>query len=212
MTICVGIVDYQMGNLRSVQKAVERIGFKTIVSGDRKELANVSHLILPGVGAFGDAMAELKKRNLISFLRDWAQSDKPFLGICLGMQLLFETSDEGGSHEGLAVLPGKVLRFEQPLNSPSIKIPHMGWNRVSSARSNDGMLAGISPDPFFYFVHSYFVQPKDDEIVWLRCEYGSTFCAAVRRGNLIATQFHPEKSQKDGLQLLTNFLSLKFEV
>ena len=208
MAVRVGIVDYQMGNLRSVQKAVEHIGYNTIVTGDLNELAQVSHLILPGVGAFGDAMAELKKRHLVAFLQEWAESEKPFLGICLGMQLLFETSQEGGSHEGLAILPGQVLRFEQPIGMPFMKIPHMGWNQVKTTRSNDELLANIHGDPFFYFVHSYYVKPTDEEVGWLQCNYGSTFCAAVRRDRLVATQFHPEKSQRDGLQLLTNFLRM----
>ncbi len=208
MAVRVGIVDYQMGNLRSVQKAVERVGYNAIVTGDLKELSQVSHLILPGVGAFGDAMAELKKRRLVAFLQEWAESAKPFLGICLGMQLLFETSQEGGSHEGLAILPGQVLRFEQPIGMPSMKIPHMGWNQVKTTRWNDELLSKIQGDPFFYFVHSYYVKPTDDEVVWLQCDYGSTFCAAVRRDRLVATQFHPEKSQRDGLQLLTNFLQM----
>jgi glutamine amidotransferase len=208
MAVRVGIVDYQMGNLRSVQKAVERIGYEGIVTGDCNELSQVSHLILPGVGAFGDAMSELKKRHLVLFLQEWAESEKPFLGICLGMQLLFETSQEGGSHEGLAILPGQVLRFHQTAGMPSIKIPHMGWNQVKTTRSNDELLANIQGDPFFYFVHSYYVKPTDEEMIWLQCEYGSTFCAAVRRDRLVATQFHPEKSQRDGLQLLTNFLKM----
>lgn len=208
MAVRVGIVDYQMGNLRSVQKAVERVGYNAIVTGDLKELSQVSHLILPGVGAFGDAMAELKKRRLVAFLQEWAESEKPFLGICLGMQLLFETSQEGGSHEGLAILPGQVLRFEQPIGRPSMKIPHMGWNQVKTTRSNDELLANIQGDPFFYFVHSYYVKPTDSDVGWLQCKYGSTFCAAVRRDRLVATQFHPEKSQRDGLQLLTNFLQM----
>jgi glutamine amidotransferase len=204
----VGIVDYQMGNLRSVQKAIERVGGSAIISGDHNELAKVTHLVLPGVGAFGDAMDELSKRDLIGFLRDWALTEKPFLGICLGMQLLFESSDEGGSHAGLGILPGKVARFEPNPLDPTFKIPHMGWNQVESTHTNDPMLLGITGKPYVYFVHSYYVQPASADVTWLRADYGNPFCAAVRRGNLLATQFHPEKSQRDGLQLIANFLKL----
>jgi len=204
----VGIVDYQMGNLRSVQKAIERVGGRAIISSDHNELANVSHLVLPGVGAFGDAMEELQKRDLVGFLRDWSLTDKPFFGICLGMQLLFESSDEGGSHEGLGILPGKVVRFERDLRDATFKIPHMGWNQVESTQPNDPMLSGITGKPYVYFVHSYYVQPASNDVTWLTADYGSPFCAAVRRRNLLATQFHPEKSQRDGLQLLANFLKL----
>jgi glutamine amidotransferase len=204
----VGIVDYQMGNLRSVQKAIERIGGNAIISCDHNELASVTHLVLPGVGAFGDAIEELRKRGLIEFLRDWALTEKPFLGICLGMQLLFESSDEGGAQAGLGILPGKVVRFEPDPLDPTFKIPHMGWNQVESSQPNDTMLSGITGKPYVYFVHSYYVQPASDDITWLKADYGRPFCAAVRRGNLLATQFHPEKSQRDGLQLLANFLTL----
>ena len=203
----VGIVDYQMGNLRSVQKAIERIGGNAIISSDPDELSCVTHLILPGVGAFGDAMAELHRRQLVEFLCSWSQSNRPFLGICLGMQLLFETSDEGGIHSGLGILPGKVVRFEAKAEQ-SLKIPHMGWNQVRSTWPNDSMLNGISGDPYVYFVHSYYVEPGNNDLIWLKADYGHSFCAAVRRGNLLATQFHPEKSQRDGLQLLANFMEL----
>ena len=205
----VGIVDYQMGNLRSVQKAIERVGGRAIISSDHNELSEVSHLILPGVGAFGDAIAELRRRQLVEFLREWSNTDKPFLGICLGMQLLFDTSEEGGLHEGLGILPGKVVRFDRNGQDDSFKIPHMGWNQVSSSVRTDTMFEGISGNPYVYFVHSYYVQPASQDLVWLTSDYGKPFCAAVRRGNLMATQFHPEKSQKDGLQLLANFLKMK---
>ena len=204
----VGIVDYQMGNLRSVQKAIEKIGGKAMISSDVDSLSKVSHLVLPGVGAFGDAMQELRNRDLIQVLQDWPTTGKPFLGICLGMQLLFETSEEGGLHSGLGILPGKVVRFERKERDPSFKVPHMGWNQVASADPCDPMLASITGNPYVYFVHSYYVKPADEEVTWLRADYGDPFCAAIRRGNLLATQFHPEKSQRDGLQLLANFLSL----
>ena len=207
----VGIVDYQMGNLRSVQKGIERVGGTAIITSDRNELSQVTHLILPGVGAFGDAIAELRNRNLVGFLQDWAKTTKPFLGICLGMQLLFDTSDEGGLHQGLGILPGTVARFDLQERHPDLKIPHMGWNQVTSTRPEDPMLSGMGTSPYVYFVHSYYVRPAEPQLTWLTADYGSPFCAAVRRGNLLATQFHPEKSQRDGLQLLANFLALRDE-
>ena len=207
MTVSVGIVDYQMGNLRSVQKGIEQTGNVATISSDPSELAKSTHLILPGVGAFGDAMMELKRRDLVGFIEDWASSAKPFLGICLGMQLLMESSSEGGDHEGLGILKGKVLRFEQPKGKPSIKIPHMGWNEVASMIPADPMLTGISSRPYVYFVHSYYVAPDDPADVWLQSEYGELFCAGVRRKSVMATQFHPEKSQKEGLRLLANWCS-----
>jgi imidazole glycerol-phosphate synthase subunit HisH len=208
MKTLAGIVDYQMGNLRSVQKAVERIGHNAIVSSNPADFEHVTHLILPGVGAFGDAMKELKKRQLVEFLQNWANVGKPFLGICLGMQLLFETSEEHGSHQGLGIFQGRVLKFHPTQIAPETKIPHMGWNQVRSLFPADAMLSGVSESPFFYFVHSYYVAPTDPAITWLTADYGSPFCAAVRSGNIFATQFHPEKSQRDGLQLLANYLAI----
>jgi imidazole glycerol-phosphate synthase subunit HisH len=209
MKASVGIVDYQMGNLRSVQKAVEHLGYEAIVSSDCRELAKVSHLILPGVGGFGDAIAELRKRQMVDFICEWAASQRPFFGICLGMQLLFEASDEGGEHEGLSILKGRVVRFPILDSIPRLKVPHMGWNVVQSTRPNDDMLENISSPAFFYFVHSYYAQPDEPNVTWLQADHGLKFCAAVRDGNVMATQFHPEKSQRNGLQLLSNFLKLK---
>jgi glutamine amidotransferase len=208
--ITVGIVDYQMGNLRSVARGIEKVGGRVIVSSDPEELSLASHLILPGVGAFGDAMRELNQRDLIPWIKDWIASDRPFLGICLGMQLLFDKSEEGGLQPGMSVLPGRVVRFDNdsfPGNEHR-KIPHMGWNRVQSRIANDPMLSSISHDPYVYFVHSYYVVPDDPRVTWLSCDYGQEFCAAVRVGNMWATQFHPEKSQTEGLQILKNFLTL----
>ena len=208
--ITVGIVDYQMGTLRSVAKGIEKVGGRVIVSSDPEELSLASHLILPGVGAFGDAMRELNQRDLIPWIKDWIASDRPFLGICLGMQLLFDNSEEGGLQPGMSVLPGRVVRFDNdsfPGNEHR-KIPHMGWNRVQSRIANDPMLSSISHDPYVYFVHSYYVVPDDPRVTWLSCDYGQEFCAAVRVGNMLATQFHPEKSQTEGLQILKNFLTL----
>lgn len=199
------IVDYQMGNLRSVQKALEHLGFQPHITSDPHEIAAAQKLILPGVGAFGDAMSELRKRGLVEPLLEAIEVGKPFLGICLGLQLLFDLGREGGEHAGLGILSGTVERFPQPAG---MKVPHMGWNQVEEAAENCPLMRGIEPNAYFYFVHSYYVVPIDPELVWLRCEYGEAFCAAVWRDNLFAVQFHPEKSQRDGLQMLQNFASL----
>ena len=209
MTVSVGIVDYQMGNLRSVQKGIERTGNIATISSNPTELAKHTHLILPGVGAFGDAMNELNRRDLVSFIKDWAGSGKPFLGICLGMQLLMDSSSEGGRHEGLGILSGNVLRFEQPTRKPPMKIPHMGWNQISSTIPSDPMLDGLPDRPYVYFVHSYYVVPQNPSDVWLQADYGDLFCAGIKRNNIMATQFHPEKSQKEGLHLLANWCKQK---
>ncbi len=199
------IVDYQMGNLRSVQKAIERVGGEARISSDAREIANADKLILPGVGAFGDAMAEIRRRDLASPIRSFIDSGRPFLGICLGLQLLFEKGYEHGEHDGLGVLAGDVVKFDLP---PTMKVPHMGWNTVKR-RSDAPLLADLQDDTHFYFVHSYYVRPADPSVVALDCDYGGNFCAAVAKDNLFATQFHPEKSQSDGLQLLAAFNGLQ---
>jgi glutamine amidotransferase len=198
------IVDYQMGNLRSVQKGIERVGGEAKISSDPGEIARADKLILPGVGAFGDAMAEIRRRDLATPIRDFIDSRRPFLGICLGLQLLFEQSYEHGQHEGLGVLRGDVVRFDLP---PSFKVPHMGWNTISK-QSEAPILGGTPNGTHFYFVHSFYVRPTDPTVVSLECDYGGKFCAMVWRDNLFATQFHPEKSQQDGLKLLGAFNNL----
>lgn len=199
------IVDYQMGNLRSVQKAIEHAGGNAIVSSDPGEIAAASKLIMPSVGAFGDAMQELRRRDLVSPIRDFIASDRPFLGICLGLQLLFDRGFEHGEHEGLGVLEGDVVRFDL---DHRLKVPHMGWNSVAVLKQSP-VVEDIPDGTHFYFVHSYFVRPADPSVVAMQCEYGHPFCAMVQRGNLFATQFHPEKSQADGLKLLSGFVSLE---
>ncbi|MCD0460752.1 imidazole glycerol phosphate synthase subunit HisH [Roseiconus lacunae] len=198
------IVDYQMGNLRSVQKAVQRVGGEAKISSDPHEIATADRLILPGVGAFGDAMAEINRRDLATPIRDFCQTRRPFLGICLGLQLLFEEGFEHGTHRGLGILSGDVVRFELPEH---LKVPHMGWNTVKK-QSDCELLEDIGDSSHFYFVHSFYVRPSDPSVVALTCDYGGDFCAMIAQGNLFATQFHPEKSQSNGLQLLRRFTQL----
>lgn len=199
------IVDYQMGNLRSVQKAIEHAGGEAIVSSDPREIAAASKLILPGVGAFGDAMTELRRRDLIAPIQEFCDSGRPFLGICLGLQLLFERGFEHGEHEGLGIFAGDVVRFELPR---SFKVPHMGWNNVTKCKDSP-LLDDIADGAHFYFVHSFYVRPEDRSVVALECDYGGPFCAMVQRDNVYATQFHPEKSQAEGLKLLHAFVGLR---
>lgn len=201
----IAIVDYQMGNLRSVEKALEHVGAHPEITSDPERIRAADKVILPGVGAFCDAIRELRSRQLMEPLRDCIASGKPFLGICLGLQLLFEKSFENGEYEGLGVLKGNVVRFNLP---HEFKVPHIGWNRVHSQQANVPLLNGLSTDPYMYFVHSYYVVPSDPSIIWLTSDYSIPFCAAIRKDNLFATQFHPEKSQKEGLQLLKNFAEL----
>jgi imidazole glycerol-phosphate synthase subunit HisH len=200
----IAIIDYQMGNLRSVQKGFEKVGHQATITSDPQQLAAADKVVLPGVGAFGDAMAELQRRKLVQPIRDAIESGKPFLGICLGLQLLFDVGYEGGQFEGLGVLRGKCVRFEL---APPLKVPHMGWNRGAIKRRAP-ILEGIADDTFFYFVHSYYGVPEDKSVIAIETEYGHSFCAAVWRDNLFATQFHPEKSQAEGLKILKNFAEL----
>jgi glutamine amidotransferase len=203
------IVDYGSGNLRSVQKAFERLGAAATITDTPDVVAQAERLVLPGVGAFGDAMRELAARGLVEPIREHLAADRPFFGICMGLQLLFETGWEGGRHEGLGVLAGDVARFDLPA---AYKVPHMGWNTVSWTRSgwwHEGIprarRAAGSAD-YFYFVHSYHARPREAAVVAAVTDYGGPFCSAVQRGRLFATQFHPEKSQQAGLWLMDAFL------
>ena len=197
----IAIIDYQMGNLRSVQKGFEKVGFEAEITSDPARLAAAEKIVLPGVGAFGDAMAELRARDLIGPIRDAVAAGKPFLGICLGLQLLFDVGYEGGEYEGLGILRGKVVRFDVP---HEFKVPHMGWNEARIVRRAP-ILDGLADGCHFYFVHSYYVVPEDAGVVAIETTYHQPFCAMVWRDRLYATQFHPEKSQADGLKLLRNF-------
>lgn len=199
----VTIVDYGSGNLRSVQKAFERLGAPARITDDPNMVAEADRLVLPGVGAFGDAMRELAARGLVEPIVAHVRADRPFFGICMGLQLLFETGLEGGRHAGLGLLAGDVARFDLPAG---LKVPHMGWNTVRWRGA--GCPGNAAPDgAWFYFVHSYHARPADESVVAAVSDYGGPFCAAVSRGRLFATQFHPEKSQAVGLGLLAAFLA-----
>jgi glutamine amidotransferase len=195
----IAIVDYGMGNLRSVQKAFEKIGTSAIITRDAGFIASSSGLVLPGVGAFGLCMERLNGYSLVSPIKSYIESGRPFLGICLGMQLLFEESEEFGKQSGLGVLKGRVSRFSKP----GLKVPHMGWNNVRKV-GNSALYDGIEDDAFFYFVHSFYVEPTEDVASGVT-EYGAQFVSSVEKGNIFATQFHPEKSQRAGLRMLENF-------
>lgn len=199
------IIDYGMGNLRSVQKAIEKCGAEAKISTDPREIADAEKVILPGVGAFRDAIDALKQHDMVSVIHDVVAAKKPLLGICLGLQLLFDVSYEDGEFEGLGIIPGKVVKFDLP---KEFKIPHMGWNQLSSRVDNNPLLKKISPEAWFYFVHSYYVVPTDDSWTSGRTDYGGEFTSMVWNDNVLATQFHPEKSQTSGLQLLKNFVTL----
>lgn len=198
------IVDFGLGNLRSVQKALEKVGHAATVVRDPGELANAERVILPGVGASADALAAVRQRGLEGPIKDFIDSGRPFLGICLGLQMLFDWSYEDGEHRGLGVLPGKVVRFEVPRE---LKVPHMGWNQVDFAQ-RPPIFAGVEEGEHFYFVHSYHVVTDERSIVATETDYGGPFCSSVWRDNLFATQFHPEKSQRAGLRVLKNFAEL----
>ena len=206
MTIC--IIDYGMGNLRSVQKALERVGGQTKLVTTPGELAGADKIVLPGVAAFGDAMAQLRSMGMVEPIQRAVRSGTPYLGFCLGLQLLFEVGYEDGEHQGLGLLPGKVVRFDfADITDKKLAVPHMGWNQIRWLQDSP-MTAGIPDGEFVYFAHSYYVAPAEPDIAAAITEYGHPFASAVARGNIFATQFHPEKSQKVGLKLLENFVRM----
>lgn len=196
------IVDYGMGNLRSVQKAFEKSGARAAVSSDPRVVEKAGKIVLPGVGAFTHAMRELKKLKLAEPIREKVLSGTPYLGLCLGLQLLFERSEEGARMAGLGIVPGRVKKFRTAL-----KVPHMGWNTVATKKGCP-LFKGTGRDDHFYFVHSYYGEPEDKSWISGTTEYGRKFCSAVWKGNVFATQFHPEKSQAAGLRLIRNFVKL----
>ena len=195
----IGIVDYGRGNLRSVEKALEKVGYQAKIMNEPQELSEIDGLILPGVGAFADAMGALKIMGWIEPLTQFAHSGRPFLGICLGMQLLFEIGEEHGEHAGLGLLAGRVIKFP-----PGGKVPHMGWNSLNLVQSSR-LLEGIPNQSDFYFVHSYYADPSESRDIIATSDYGIVFPAVVGRENVWGAQFHPEKSSPWGLKLLTNF-------
>ena len=203
----IAIIDYDAGNLKSVEKALAYIGEESVITGEREEILKADKVILPGVGSFGDAMANLKRLGLDDVIREVAANGTPFLGICLGLQLLFESSEETPGVEGLGILKGKVLRIP---DKEGLKIPHIGWNSLKL--SNNGRLfQGMSGEPYVYFVHSYYLQAEDPDIVKATTDYSTCIHASVEQGNVFACQFHPEKSSAVGLQILKNFAAIQRE-
>lgn len=204
LEVMIAIIDYGMGNLRSVQKGFEKVGHQAVVTSDPAQVAAAAKVVLPGVGAFEDAIAELRRLDLVKPVLDAIDSGKPFLGICLGLQMLFEVSYENGRHKGLGVLRGEVVRFDLP---KGYTVPHMGWNQLA-IRQPAPILKNIAEGTYVYFVHSYYVVPKDAQVIATETDYGGPFCSMIWRDNVYATQFHPEKSQSEGLRILKNFAEL----
>jgi glutamine amidotransferase len=201
----IAVIDYGAGNLRSVAHAVEHVGLPAKVTSDAREILAADGVILPGVGAAADTMANLKTHDLVEVVKDVVARGTPFFGVCMGLQALFTVSEEGGEHLCLDVLPGRVKRFPRSAGSGEVlSIPHMGWNQVRQVRPHP-FFDGVPDDANFYFVHSYYVEPVDESCVAGETEYGVSFASVVCRGNVMATQFHPEKSATHGLQLYRNF-------
>jgi len=200
----IAIIDYQMGNLGSVQKAFLKAGGNAIVTSDKAEISRAKKIVLPGVGASGDGMKELKKLGLVKIIKDSVRDGKPFFGICLGMQLLFEKSQESGGVELLGLLKGKVKKFPSNLN---LKVPHMGWNQINKITSKCDLLKDVPDDSYVYFVHSYYCEALDKNIITGVTDYGIKFASVIRKNNIFGCQFHPEKSQDTGLKILENFIS-----
>lgn len=200
----IAIIDYDAGNIKSVEKALQKLGQEVVITRDAETILNADKVILPGVGAFGDAMANLKKYNLDQVIYQVVDKQIPFLGICLGLQLLFERSDESKGVEGLGILEGEILRIP---DQDDLKIPHMGWNSLHFQNSGR-LFQGLEENSYVYFVHSYYLQAKEEEIVKATTEYSTHVHASVEKGNVFACQFHPEKSSDVGLQILRNFVEL----
>lgn len=198
-----GLVDYGSGNLRSVQRALEHAGGDCLLVHSPADADRCDALVVPGVGSFGDCARQLREAGLWEFLRQWLEAERPYLGICLGYQLLFESSEESPGVEGLGALRGKVVHFSK---GGGLKIPHMGWNQLHITAPSDRLMKGFGKDPDFYFVHSYYPVPEETSVVTSTCNYGVEFAASVGRRNLSAVQFHPEKSQALGLSMLRNFI------
>ena len=203
----IGIIDYDAGNIKSVEKALHFLGQETVVSRDPKVLLAADKVILPGVGSFGESMEHLHRYGLVPVIHEIVENRTPFLGICLGLQLLFESSEESPGVEGLGILKGKIVKIPP---APGLKIPHMGWNSLHL--QNDGRLfAGIPEDTYVYFVHSYYLQAEEPEIVKAVTQYSTCIHASVEKDNVFACQFHPEKSSRFGLKILENFAAIEKE-
>jgi glutamine amidotransferase len=202
----IAIVDYNMGNLASVKNAFSSLGKNTVVESNPKKFKDYDKLILPGVGAFGDAMEHLRERNMIEYLKEYALSNKPMLGICLGMQLLFESSEEFGKHEGLGLIKGDVKAFNKDKFSEPLKIPHMGWNRMFT--NKHPLFKNLDEEHYLYFVHTFHVTCDNEKDIIGRTNYGYEFTSAVASNNIMGIQPHPEKSHKNGLKILENFIGL----
>ena len=199
----IAVVDSGSGNLRSVEKAIAHVGGKPVLTSDPDRIRRADRVVVPGQGAFGQMVGALRERGLEDAIRDVIALGRPYLGICLGLQVLFDRSEEQGPVDGLGFVGGEVVKFRP--DDPALKVPHMGWNRVHRAGGREPLLDGIPDGAYFYFVHSYYCVPRDASVTALTCDYGVEFAAAVRKDNLFACQFHPEKSQAVGLRLLKNF-------
>ncbi len=200
----IGIIDYGGGNLRSVANAIGSLGKEPRIIASPEDAAGITHLLLPGQGEFGDTMARLEERGLATFLKQWMSADRPYFGICVGYQILFDSSEEASGVKGLGILPGVVRRFKE---EPGLKIPHMGWNSATPTRGDTPLWQGLGKDPYFYYIHSFFPEPSDAGAIVAKTTYGTqTFAGAVERGRIFACQFHPEKSQDAGLRLIRNFV------
>ena len=200
----IAIIDYGAGNLHSVKNALDFLGADNIVTGNKEEILSADKVILPGVGAFGDAMKCLEERGLVETVKTVAENGKPFLGICLGLHLLFEESEESPNVKGLGIFKGKIVKIP---DNGNLKIPHMGWNNIRITKDSK-ILKNIGNEPYVYFVHSYYVEAEDESVVSAYTEYGQRLDIAVEQGNVFATQFHPEKSGDTGLEILKNFIAL----
>ena len=203
----IAIIDYDAGNIKSVEKALLAMGETPVLTRDPEVILHADHIILPGVGSFGDAMENLTKFGLVEVIHEAIDRKIPFLGICLGLQLLFESSEETPGVAGLGILKGKIVRIPE---GPGLKIPHMGWNSLT-VREGASLFKGLEKEPYVYFVHSYYLQAEDLDIVAATTQYGVTIHASVEKGNVFACQFHPEKSSKTGLAILKNFLAQRRE-
>lgn len=200
----IAIIDYDAGNIKSVEKALNYLGEEAIITRDHDEIVNSDKVILPGVGAFADAMEKIRHYGLEDTIHEVVEKNIPFLGICLGLQLMFESSDEGPGVKGLGLLPGKILRIPK---SGDLKIPHMGWNNIK-VKEGSRLFKGLPDNPYVYFVHSYYLHAEEPEIVKAVTDYSTTIHASVEKGNVFACQFHPEKSSDVGIQILKNFVEL----